>query len=103
MNEEEKNKIRLGAIEESIGKIKEEIYKPKRVNIDPDVNAAKILRKEYTHNNGFTKERNMRHVARIPYADYLMGMQEDPLMFKDKRKLRKFLSKKPYCKVVGNI
>lgn len=83
-------------------------YVPEKLVIEN----LKELKKDNMINNGFTKERTMRHVAQIDYAmwyNYAMGKGIEPwqmnswYMENNGKNLKAFLSEFPVCKVVDKL
>jgi hypothetical protein len=108
MKEQEKEQLRKSTftqnkMKEAFQKVKEEVAKPRKFDITADLEIAKDLRKDYLHTGGFTKERLQRHVAKIPYVEYLMAVRKDPMVFKNKKKFRKWIAKRPQYRVVSKI
>ena len=65
----------------------------KTVNIEPVLEANYQARKDIQ--NGFTKDRNMRRVASIPFETWISWTKEDPgLICGDKELREKLLRKK---------
>jgi hypothetical protein len=108
MDNKEKENIRESVftkdeIHKGIKEIRAKILKPRLFDVTPDLKIANELRKQYQHTNGFTAKRTQRHVAKVPYIEYLMAIRRDPETFKNKRKFRRWISNHPQYRVVNNI